>query len=140
MVVMGLETKRELARGDALMVALSVLPALSAGCYNGLQLGADDAAVGDGETDAAGADSAGADSGDSGSGGSGDDGPPTSCNGEPGVSTRPMLRLSPIEYENTMRDLLGDPGFEAVYDDGELDLSVANERPLDGGVRDTQAA
>ena len=119
---MGPETKRGLARGGALICALSVFPALSAGCYSGLQLSADEA-VGDGETDSAGADSARPDSGPGGSGG-GDDEPPTLCNGEPGVSARPMLRLSPIEYENTMRDLLGDPGFDAEYDDNELDLAV----------------
>lgn len=85
--------------------------ALGAGCYSGVgdldgqadgggpgADGADDGA--DGGVDDDGADD-GADDG-------GDDGPAASCEDGPSVGTAPLRRLTRFEYDNTIRDLLGD--------------------------------
>ena len=50
------------------------------------------------------------------------------------VSARPMQRLTPIQYLNTMRDLLGDPGFEAEYDDIEAVPTERGIRQLRSGA------
>ena len=33
------------------------------------------------------------------------------------VGARPLRRLTPLQWENTVRDVLGDPGFSSSYDD-----------------------
>jgi hypothetical protein len=109
----------------------SLLPALAvSGCYSGLQMD-EGAAAGDSASDTA-ADTAG---GPDGSGpGGGDAEPPALCNGEPGVAPRPMLRLTPTEYENTMRDLLGDPQFVTDYDALEPVVTERAVRQLRNGA------
>ena len=60
--------------------------------------------------DASGADDEGATEGASSEDGSGDDGPPRACAGEDDVfdGRAPLRRLTKFEYNNTVRDLLGD--------------------------------
>jgi hypothetical protein len=53
--------------------------------------------------------------------------------GIPTVSPRPLRRLTPEQYVNTMRDLLGDPGFSPDVDD---DAPILTER----GVRQLRAS
>jgi hypothetical protein len=53
--------------------------------------------------------------GDGASGGPRGDGSPTQCSGD--IKTRPGLRLSSVQYVNTIRDLVGDDGFEAELED-----------------------
>ena len=71
-------------------------------------------------------------------GGSDDDGaaghvPVHTCDDEaPTVGVRPMLRLTPTQYRNTMRDLLGLPELQTGFDD---DAAVPTER----GIRQLQA-
>ena len=121
-------TKRARARAGARLCALIVAPWLAAGCYSGLELGPKGAAAGDSAGSGSTGDGDGADSG------GGDSQPPALCNGAPGVSPRPMMRLSPIEYENTMRDLLGDPDFVAEYDEFEPVISERAVRQLRNGA------
>lgn len=63
-----------------------------------------------------------------------DDAPPASCNGNAGVAPRPLQRLSPIEYQNTMRDLLGDAEFVAEYDSVEDPITERGVRQLRNGA------
>jgi len=105
------------------------------GCYSGLDGG--DGAVGEGGADGAeGADGAdgGADGADDGDGDGGDGGPAASCGEVPTVAGRDMRRLTPVQYQNTMRDLLGDPEFVAEYDDLELVPTERGVRQLRGGA------
>jgi hypothetical protein len=98
--------------------------ALSSGCYSGRSddgggAGASDpgAAEGDGDGDEGGDGSDGA-----------DDGPEPAGECATQLAPRPLHRLTPIQYRNTLRDLLGDPELEPPYDD---DAPVPTER----GVR-----
>jgi len=62
------------------------------------------------------------------------DDPEALCNaGIPAVSPRGLRRLSPEQYVNTVRDLLGDDGFEPDVDD---DAAIITER----GVRQLRGA
>lgn len=63
------------------------------------------------------------------------DGEPLACNGEiPVVAARAMRRLTPAQYENTMRDLLGDPEFVAEYDATEPVIAQRGVRQLRDGA------
>lgn len=98
--------------------------ALSAGCYAGVSEfdpgGADGAsAAGDGADD--GAD--GADDGaDDGSDDGADDGPAAGCGDVPSVGVAPLRRLTRFEYDNTVRDLLGNDAriAEATFSPDEV--------------------
>ena len=50
------------------------------------------------------------------------------------MAARDMRRLTPAQYQNTMRDLLGDPEFVAEYDDVELVPTERGVRQLRGGA------
>ncbi len=98
---------------------LSVIP----GCYSGVQghVGQDDGAEGpeqdDGEAEG------------------GDAGEPLACDGQTAtVAARPMRRLTPAQYQNTMRDLLGDSGFVAEYDATEPVIAERGVRQLRDGA------
>ncbi|MEM6996531.1 MAG: DUF1595 domain-containing protein, partial [Myxococcota bacterium] len=112
-----------------LAAALLVIP----GCYTGTSgsgpgAGAD-GGPGDGADGADGADDGGDDGDD------GDDGSASACgDGIPTVASRPMRRLTPAQYQNTMRDLLGDESFVAEYDDLELVPTERGIRQLRGGA------
>ena len=71
---------------------------LTVGCYSGLDGAGLDSGAG-----SAGADDAGANDG---SGGDDDDAPAASC-ADPSVGETPLRRLTRVEYDNTVRDLLG---------------------------------
>ncbi len=92
-------------------LACSILTATLgvAGCYSGLSA---DAADGAGATDAGGDGSSGVTAADDG----GSDGgvPAGEC---AAIPASPLRRLTPAEYRNTLRDLLGDPAFEPTYAD-----------------------
>ena len=86
--------------------------ALASGCYSGRGDGSGGAADGDGDGGTAGADdgTAGADDGDG-----ADDGEPGACAAQ--IAPQPLHRLTPVQYQNTIRDLFGDPEFQASYSD-----------------------
>jgi len=88
-----------------------------------------------GNPDASGADE-GTDTSDTDTGdGSSDGGEPLACDGEtPVVAARPLRRLTPDQYQNTMRDLLGDPGFVAEYDATEPVIAERGVRQLRDGA------
>ncbi len=72
-------------------------------------------------------------------GGSGDSGGPgsdaePSCGTLPTVISRPMRRLTPRQYQNTMRDLLGDAEFDAPYDDVEAIITEDGVREFRAGA------
>jgi hypothetical protein len=91
-----------------LTLSLAGLP----GCYGGLQQDRF---------------AAGGDADDDGSGGVDDGAAERVCEGLPSVSARPLRRLSPLQYRNTVRELLGDPEFDPGYDD---DAAVPTERGI----------
>lgn len=106
---------------------------ITAGCYVGLD-GANSA--GDPPPQAEG-DDGGDDEDDDGdddgepSSDDGDDGDgPQACGDGPGISSRPMRRLSSVEYRNTLRDLLGDPGLVVAYDEREDIITEQGVRAL----------
>ncbi len=72
------------------------------------------------------------DPGDSGE--SGGTNPEPSCGALPTVVSRPMRRLNPRQYQNTMRDLLGDPEFDAPYDDIEAIITQDGVREFRTGA------
>lgn len=131
---------RGLVRGPAEVSIAKSLLMLAAvafgGCYGGL---GDDRPAAAAGTDAA---DEGADDGADGSeddgadgDGSGDDGPMAACGDDgPSVAPRPMQRLTPVQYVNTMRDLVGDPTFTAEYDDLELVPTARGVRQLRTGA------
>lgn len=93
------------------------------GCYRGAS--ADPA---DEDPSAGGEQGDTSDAGDSG-------GEPLACDGElPVVAPRPMRRLTPGQYQSTMRDLLGDPGFVAEYDATEPVIAERGVRQLRDGA------
>jgi hypothetical protein len=58
---------------------------------------------------------------------------PTAITCEPGaidVGARPMRRLSPFEYVETVRALVGDPGLGAIYDDASPAITERGVRQL----------
>ncbi|MEM9453176.1 MAG: DUF1592 domain-containing protein [Myxococcota bacterium] len=60
---------------------------------------------------------------------------PLACDGQFAVvAPRAMRRLTPAQYENTMRDLLGDPGFVAEYDATEPVIAERGVRQLRDGA------
>ena len=84
--------------------------ALGAGCYSGVggfdpEAGGGGPGGGDGADGADGADDAADDGADD---DGGDDGPAASCGDAPSVGVAPLRRLTRFEYDNTVRDLLGD--------------------------------
>lgn len=120
MTVRGREARGDAARGS---VALGALLLALSGCYAGrseLPAADEDApTAGEGE---------GEDEGE-------DVGEPLACDGNlPVVAPRPMRRLSPEQYQNTMRDLLGDPGFVAEYDATEPVIAERGVRQLRDGA------
>jgi hypothetical protein len=118
------------------MCVAAVVPLLAVGCYSGLELERDAGKAG-GQPET-GSETEPEGGGDTDSGGP-DAQPPALCNGEPGVSPRPMLRLTPLEYENTMRDLLGDPGFTAEYDELEPVITERAVRQIRNGAEEAMA-
>ncbi len=101
-------------------LGLGLLLLAGSGCYGGRN----DLAPGDG----GGADSP-AESDD------GEPGEPVGCDGgTPVVTPRPLRRLNPIQYQNTMRALLGDPGFVAEYDATEALIPERGVRQLRDGA------
>jgi hypothetical protein len=103
----GMTTRmQEMRRWSVLLVAgACAIPA--AGCYTGLdaEVGADDAPQGSGTSDGS---NDGSDDDDGGSSGGDDVDPPaTQCVKESAGATR-LRRLTRLEYNNTVRDLLGD--------------------------------
>lgn len=85
---------------------------LASACYSGLDGSpAGSGGGGDGAEDAAGT------AGDSdGTAGTDDTGEPAGeCAAE--IRSQPLQRLTPLQYRNTIRDLFGDPEFEASYSD-----------------------
>lgn len=105
------------------------------GCYSGLD---GKAALAASAGDDAGDDGADGGDGDDGSGGGDDDGAAASCQGvPPSVTPRAMRRLTPEQYANTMRDLLGDTELLLEYDDIETTPSERGIRQLRG---DAEAA
>lgn len=120
------EGARAIERAGALCAGLLLLA--STGCYGGLQ----GFSGHDGETASGGAE-AGAEGGSEGE--SDDSGEPAGCGGAaPSVAPRPLRRLTPAQYENTMRDLLGDPGFVADYDATEALITERAVRQLRDGA------
>jgi hypothetical protein len=95
------------------------------GCYSGFDGdhgggAAAETSVSAGEADAAGTGSEGGDTGE---------GDELGCGGAvPTITARPLRRLTPLQYRNTIRALFGDEAFEPSYDDEEY---VTTER----GVR-----
>lgn len=119
------EGARTSTRAGALAVGALLLA--STGCYGGLSsfAGPGD----DGET--AGGGGSQGDSDDAGE----DSGEPAGCDGgAPLVAPRPLRRLTPDQYANTMRDLLGDPGFVAEYDATEPVITERAVRQLRDGA------
>lgn len=125
-------TRREGAQADgwaarrSLGAGLGLLALLAgSGCYQGLAsfAGAEGESAGD----------TGSESGDE--SGSEDGGEAAECNGgAPTVAPRPLRRLSPAQYQATMRDLLGDPGFVAEYDANEPVVTERAVRQLRDGT------
>ncbi|MCA9709511.1 MAG: DUF1592 domain-containing protein [Myxococcales bacterium] len=111
------------AQGTAARVlGLGALLGVVSGCYAG-------------RGDHAGPDEGADTSGDAGESSDGDDAEPLACDGlTPVVAARPMHRLTPDQYENTMRDLLGDPGFVAEYDATEPVIAERGVRQLRDGA------
>jgi len=74
--------------------------------------------------------------GDGGGDGDGDDGGPNAaCGGDgPVVASRPMRRLTPTQYQSTMRDLLGDAELSTEFDDVEVVLTERGVRQLRTGA------
>lgn len=109
--------------------ALCVSAAFVPGCYSGLQLDEGNAAAGD---------TGGPDGPDTGSDetGGGDDGPGAElCDPDnPVVPAAALRRLTPRQYQNTMRDLLGDPRFESEYDDDAIIPTERGVRQLRNGA------
>ncbi len=117
-------------------------------CYSGL---AGDALTGGGAADAGdGPDTAGDDGADDGADGAngdddgdGDDGPAASCD-TPSVAATPLRRLTRFEYDNTVRDLLGDSSRPATESFSPDELSggyAANGvAPVSATVLDQYAA
>ena len=106
-------------------LGLGALLCAFTGCYAGVQEhGQDDVADGG--------------PGQSGGNGDadGDDGAePLACDGQTAVvAPRAMRRLTPTQYENTMRELLGDPGFVAEYDATALVIEERGVRQLRDGA------
>jgi hypothetical protein len=98
----------------------------STGCYQGVSSFARD-------DDHGSAGDAGSDAGDE--SGAEDGGEPAGCDGgAPMVAARPLRRLTPGQYQNTMRDLLGDPGFVAQYDATEPVITERAVRQLRDGA------
>jgi hypothetical protein len=91
---------------------LAAACALASGCYSGRGDGSGSAA--DGGDGTAGADDGGDGSAD-GADDAADDGEPGACAAE--IAPQPLRRLTPLQYQNTIRDLFGDPDFEASYAD-----------------------
>jgi hypothetical protein len=95
------------------------------GCYRGVDRdsaggAADETSASHGEAGEAGSEGS--------EGGTGED-DELGCGGSvPTVTARPLRRITPLQYRNTVRDLFGDAAFEASYDDEEY---VTTER----GVR-----
>ena len=96
----------------------------SAGCYAGRDGGkasgsaSESATAGDDEGDAAGGDSDGP-------------APLDACGGGlPEVAPRALHRLTPLQYENTIRELFDDPEFEASYTDLETIPTLLGVRQL----------
>lgn len=54
--------------------------------------------------------------------------------GAPTTAPRPLRRLTPAQYQTTMRDLLGDPGFVAEYDALEPVITERAVRQLRDGA------
>ncbi|MCA9650514.1 MAG: DUF1592 domain-containing protein [Myxococcales bacterium] len=112
-------------QGDAsrAWVALGAMLLASAGCYGGrtgLPDEGEDVPTADGADDDAGEDG---------------EGEPAACGGGlPMVAPRPMRRLTPEQYQSTMRDLLGDPGFVAEYDATEPVIAERGVRQLRDGA------
>lgn len=93
------------------------------GCYTGVS---DHSPRGDGDEPSADAGEAGDDE---------VDGEPLACDGQvPVVAPRALRRLTPAQYQNTMRDLLGDPGFVAEYDATEPVIAERGVRQLRDGA------
>jgi len=113
------------ARGGVRAAALTA--ALASACYSGLSDG------GPGQSG-----DAGTDAGDA--AGTADDGGST---GEPGggecaaqIAGRPMQRLTPVQYRNTIRDLFGDPEFEPSYADEAIVTTELGVRQLRSDAED----
>ncbi len=71
------------------------------------------------------------DIGDPGEGGPGPENGPLVCDdGNVHVAVRPLRRLSSVQYVNTVRDLFGDPDFDAELDEGEDIISEREVRQL----------
>jgi hypothetical protein len=122
-------TRREGARAGsgAGAVAMGLLLLASTGCYQGVSgfggQGDDQGSAGDDG------------SGSAGESGAEDGGEPLSCDGgAPTAAARPLRRLTPAQYQNTMRDLLGDPGFVAEYDATEPVITERAVRQLRDGA------
>lgn len=99
------------------------------GCYEGVA-DAVDAGADSAETEAGG----GSSGGEGSSGGAEPDAPVPACGAVPVVQSRPLRRLTPTQYRNTMRDLLGDPEFEGPYDDVEATITEDGVREFRAGA------
>jgi len=109
-------------------LGLGALVCALTGCYAGVQ----DHAGQDGEADAGDA----AEGGDAGED-EGEMNEPLACDGQSvTVAARPMRRLTPVQYQNTMRDLLGDAGFVGEYDSAELVIAERGVRQLRDGAEE----
>ncbi|MBC8072404.1 MAG: DUF1592 domain-containing protein [Deltaproteobacteria bacterium] len=95
--------------------------ALACGCYSGLGDNPAASGGGDGAEDAAGSEDGGSEGGDSGE-------PSGECAAQ--IASRPLQRLTPLQYRNTIRDLFGDAEFEASYADEETLTTQLGVRQL----------
>ncbi len=106
---------------------MGLLLLASTGCYQGVS-----GFAGEGG-DAGTAGDAGSESADDGE--TEDGGVQAGCDGNaPTAAPRPLRRLTPEQYQNTMRDLLGDPGFVAEYDATEPVITERAVRQLRDGA------
>ncbi|HWB77750.1 MAG TPA: DUF1592 domain-containing protein, partial [Nannocystaceae bacterium] len=99
--------------------------ALASGCYSGLSHGGSGASGADGQADAGGSSGDAGDGADSGSSGGE---PSGECAAQ--IGSRPLQRLTPVQYRNTIRDLFGDTEFEASYADESTVTSQLGVRQL----------
>lgn len=105
---------------------------LLAGCYSGLSADNNDDAA-QGESGDAGSSGAGPQEG----GGSDDGAPPE---GEcAAIPASPLRRLTPAQYQNTIRELFGDASFEASYADLEPVTTELGVRQLRSDAEDVLA-
>ncbi len=105
-------------RVDKGIARVAAFALLLGGCYSGVD--ADGSGSGDdGETPTSSGEAGEAgDDEDTGSGGQPEE---FGCDGQmPEIASRPLVRLSPLQYRNTVEDLFGIEDFDPVYDDAEV--------------------